>query len=85
MKHTYEVQNIRCGGCANTINKALSAEFEDVEIDVMSKKVTVEIKNESEISKGAEMLKKLGYPLIGEESGMLDKAKSFVSCAIGKM
>ncbi len=85
MKHTYEVQNIRCGGCANTINKALSAEFESVEIDVVSKKVTVEIKNESEISKGAEMLKKLGYPLIGEESGMLDKAKSFVSCAIGKM
>ncbi len=85
MKHTYEVQNIRCGGCANTINKALSAEFEDVEIDVMSKKVTVEIKNESEISKGAEMLKKLGYPLTGEESGMLDKAKSFVSCAIGKI
>ncbi len=84
MKHIYEIQNIRCGGCANTITKALIAEFESVEVDVTGKKVTVEIKDESEIAKGAELLKKLGYPLADEESGIIDKAKSFVSCAIGK-
>jgi|APHig6443717497_1056834.scaffolds.fasta_scaffold00243_41 copper chaperone CopZ len=84
MKHTYEIQNIRCGGCANTITKALTAEFEGVTVDVASKTVTVELKDESEIAKGADMLKKLGYPLADEESGMVDKAKSFVSCAIGK-
>ena len=85
MKHTYEIQNMRCGGCANTITKALSAEFEGVEVDVVSKKVTVEIKNEADISKGADILKKLGYPLSSQEGGMIDKAKSFVSCAIGKI
>lgn len=84
MKHTYEIQNIRCGGCANTIAKALTGEFEGVVVDVVSKTVTVEIKDESQIAKGAELLKKLGYPLAEEESSMVDKAKSFVSCAIGK-
>ncbi len=84
MKHTYEIQNIRCGGCANTITKALSEEFEGVVVDVAGKIVTVEIKDESQIAKGAELLKKLGYPLADEESGIVDKAKSFVSCAIGK-
>lgn len=85
MKHTYEVQNIRCGGCANTITKALSELFEDVAVDVASKTVTVETEDESKIEKGALVLKKLGYPLTGENSGALDKAKSFVSCAIGKL
>ena len=83
--HTFEVQNIRCGGCANTITKELSKEFENVSVDVASKKVTVEIKNDSDIIKGSEALKKLGYPLVGEDSGITDKAKSFVSCAIGKI
>jgi len=85
MKHIYEVQNIRCSGCANTIIKALSSDFENVSVDVTSKTVTVEIKESSEIEKGALALKKLGYPLIGEDSGVVDKAKSFVSCAIGKL
>lgn len=84
MQHTFEVQNIRCSGCANTITKELSKEFENVLVDVSGKKVTVDIKNSDEIEKGAMALKKLGYPLIGEESGLIDKAKSFVSCAVGK-
>jgi copper chaperone CopZ len=84
MKHTHAIQNIRCGGCANTIKKELSKIFDSVEIDIESKIVTVEAKNEQDIQNGAEALKKLGYPLLGEESGFVDKAKSFVSCAIGK-
>ena len=44
MLHTFDVQNMRCGGCANTITKELSKDFENVSVDVASKKVTVEIK-----------------------------------------
>jgi len=84
MTYIYEIQNIRCGGCANTITKELLKIFESVSVDVESKKVTVELKNEDEIAKGSEALKKLGYPLIDEDSGLIDKAKSFVSCAVGK-
>jgi copper chaperone CopZ len=79
------VHNIRCGGCANSIKKELSKLFKSVEVDIDGKKVTVSVIDEQEIQKGAESLKKLGYPLIGEDSGMLDKAKSFVSCAVGKI
>ena len=85
MKHVYEIQNIRCGGCANTIKKELSGMFSLVEVDPAEKTVTVEAANEDEIAKGAEALKKLGYPLAGEDSGFVDKAKSFVSCAVGKI
>ena len=84
MTHTFEVQNIRCGGCANTITKELSKEFENVSVDVTSKKVTIDIKNEEDVIKGSEALKKLGYPLTTEDSTIIDKAKSFVSCAVGK-
>jgi copper chaperone len=59
--HTYEIQNIRCGGCANTITKELSKLFTSVKVDVEGKKVTVELKDEEEVAKGAEALKKLGY------------------------
>jgi hypothetical protein len=55
------------------------------EVDPAEKTVTVEAANEEEIAKGAEALKKLGYPLAGEDSGLMDKAKSFVSCAVGKL
>jgi copper chaperone len=85
VKHTYEVQNIRCGGCANTITKELSKLFESVEVDVEGKKVTVELKDDQEVTNGAEALKKLGYPLADEDCSLLDKAKSFVSCAVGKI
>jgi copper chaperone len=85
MKHVYEIQNIRCGGCANTIKKELAGMFESVEVDPAEKTVTVEAANEEEIAKGVKTLKKLGYPLAGEDSGFVDKAKSFVSCAVGKI
>lgn len=52
-------------------------------VDVAGKTVTIEIKDEHDIAKGALALKKLGYPLASEESGIMDKAKS-ISCAIGK-
>ncbi len=84
MKHAYKIQNIRCKGHANTIAKALTDEFVCVVVDVAGKIVTIEIKDEHDIAKGALALKKLGYPLASEESGIMDKAKNFVSRAIGK-
>ena len=91
MLHTFEVQNIRCSGCANTITKALLNEgFSEVEVDLSCepRKVTVDIENEALVAHFRATLRKLGYPLIDEEIGFLDnanlKAKSVVSCAIGK-
>jgi len=92
MKKTYEVANIRCEGCANTIKKALSEHFGnrvEVDLEVMPRKVTVELNNLLDEEIFITTLRKLGYPLIDDEISNVEsavmKGKSFVSCAIGKL
>ena len=84
-----EIDNLKCGGCAKTIVKGLSAigGVHSVEVDHPNSTVHVDANanlREVVVSK----LKDMGYPEHGSVSG-LDKgiatAKSFVSCAIGKM
>ena len=91
MLKTFEISNIRCGGCANTIKKALEAEgFLNIDVDLSCepRKVTVEVTNEASVAHFKAILKNLGYPLFNEEIGYMDstalKAKSMVSCVIGK-
>ncbi len=87
---SFEVLNVKCGGCASTLKKKLKPLFGEVEVDldVMPRKITLDIKEE-DIPALAKELKALGYPLLGEDMSSLEevkaKAKSFVSCAIGKM
>lgn len=80
---------MRCGGCANTIRKALASEFGDVEIDVVTKSITLNIPEGQNKETLGEKLQSLGYPLIDKELGFLDdttaKMKSIVSCAVGKI
>lgn len=89
MKKTYEVLNVKCGGCANTLINGLKDEFGEVtvDLDVSPRKITLDIEeNKEEILKTK--LRSLGYPLTTDELSGLDKAtttaKSFVSCAVGK-
>ncbi|MFA6187675.1 MAG: heavy metal-associated domain-containing protein [Sulfuricurvum sp.] len=91
MIQTFEVENIRCGGCANTITKVLQeAGFKEVIVDLSCepRKVTVEAVNEAQLAQFSTILRKLGYPLADIDNGLIDstvlKAKSFVSCAVGK-
>jgi len=92
MLQTFEVANIRCGGCANTITKALcEAGFEEVSVDLTCepRKVTSMIPDEAQLAQFKDILRNLGYPLANEERGFTQdtvlKAKSFVSCVIGKI
>ncbi|WP_295051403.1 heavy metal-associated domain-containing protein [Sulfuricurvum sp.] len=91
MTHIFEVANVRCGGCANTITKALKeAGFNEINVDLSCepRKVTVEILDEAQSAQVKAILRSLGYPLAGDEEGVMDNAalklKSFVSCAVGK-
>lgn len=88
MTRTFEVANLKCGGCANTITKALSEKFCNISVDVEGKKVTVNIENEADEEILKTSLRSLGYPVVTDKLGFIEnnalKAKSFVSCAIGK-
>ncbi|ARV08014.1 heavy metal transporter [Polaribacter sp. SA4-10] len=86
MKTDIQIENLKCGGCAATIKKGLLAldTITDVEVDVENS--IVSISSESDVLENVrEKLSKLGYPEVGEKNTVLHKAKSFVSCAVGKM
>lgn len=90
MKISINVENIRCGGCANTITKKLKATegINDVEVAIEDQIVTIDADDESIRDTAAKALLALGYPIQGSVEGMealKGKAKSVVSCAIGKM
>ena len=84
MIHTIEVENIKCGGCINTITSALQkiATVKEVSIDLPTETITVDAGNNRDLLLKA--LSKLGYPEKGHNSLLL-KGKSLVSCAIGKL
>ncbi|SDQ19474.1 heavy-metal-associated domain-containing protein [Flagellimonas zhangzhouensis] len=87
MRTVVEVQNLKCGGCAKTISNKLSElnGINDVIVERERSSVSFEHQSAEDASLVKETLKNLGYPTIDEENGFVDKAKSFVSCATGKM
>ena len=90
MKIRIEVENIRCGGCTNTITKKLTSidGIESVDVAVDDQVVTLDAKDESVRAEAVAALIKMGYPELGSVEGvdsLKSKAKSVVSCAIGKV
>jgi len=88
------VENIKCGGCANSIRKQLSEVESVVEVDVDTEQGQISIQTSGAVSdqtlrlKLLQMLLKMGYPETGSVEGLQSvgaKAKSFVSCAVGRM
>lgn len=81
-----QIENLKCGGCAATIKKGLLGlgYLQDVTIDVENSIVSVDATNEN-LTEIKQKLSKMGYPALGDKNTTLHKAKSFVSCAIGKM
>ena len=87
MKTTITVQNLKCGGCAKTITSKLSSieSISDVQVDPELSTVSFQYENNDNMVLVKDKLKAIGYPLIDEENSVLSKAKSFVSCATGKI
>ena len=90
MKQTFQILNVKCNGCATRVRNALESQFGSVEVnlDVMPREITLEI-DDSNIDSLKQKCKSLGYPFANEELDTIEqistKAKSFVSCAIGKI
>jgi len=82
-----EILNLKCGGCANTIKKGILSidGVDEVNVDVETSKVSINTTDETLINQVKEKLSKMGYPEVGDTNTVLHKAKSFVSCATGKM
>ena len=87
MEISIKVANLKCYGCANTIKKNIIKfkEVSNVEIDVENSLVDIEFSgNDNNIEEYKGKLKKLGYPE-DDNNNTISVAKSFVSCAIGRI
>ena len=87
MKTNIIVQNLKCSGCANTIITKLSEinNISDVNVNIQESKISFNYNDETDAFSVKEKLRTLGYPSIEDENSIVSKAKSFVSCATGKM
>jgi len=84
-----EIDNLKCGGCEKSIVKGLSATPEIFDFLVDREHQTVRFTGlTSDRDTVVQKLRSMGYPEKGSLSGMesgLAKAKSFVSCAVGRI
>ena len=80
------IDNLKCGGCANTITKGISKieGVSNLNVDVENSNVSFEAENNDVKEVVLKKLDALGYPKQGTSTGF-QKAKSYVSCAIGKV
>jgi copper chaperone len=86
MKAEIQIENLKCGGCASTIKKGiLSIEaVKEVAIDIENSIVSITSEKEN-LEEIKHKLSTLGYPETGDKNTVLHKAKSFVSCAVGRL
>lgn len=87
MKSSIVIQNLKCGGCAATITYRLSKidGVGDVQVNEQESSVTFSHEGEEEKTRAIAKLKELGYPPTDSENNFVSKAKSFVSCASGRI
>jgi copper chaperone CopZ len=84
---TLQIENLKCQGCARTVRNGLMGieGIQTADVDLEKSEVNFTF---SDISSEQEVIKKLsslGYPLKGENNDLMKKAKSYVSCAVGRM
>ena len=66
-------------------NKQAIEGVTEVSVDLETSKVAINSNNEFIVTKVKDKLSRMGYPEVGDANTILHKAKSYVSCATGKM
>jgi len=84
MKTSIFVENIKCGGCSNSIQSRLEKIVTTVSVNIDSGKIDLSYTDETKLQKALETLDSMGYPEIGK-SKLSHKAKSYVNCMIGRV
>ncbi len=87
---SFEIENLKCGGCLNTISKAIQefTETTGTVVDMENSMVSFNHPVEFDVDAVKVKLAGLGYPESGRAEGfskMIGVARSYVSCAVGKM
>ena len=70
MQTTIHIQNLKCGGCANTITKGISSieTINNIAVNVEESSVTFDYESEEKLNEFKEKLKSLRYPAEGESN-----------------
>ena len=89
MTYQISVENIKCGGCASTIRSKLESMqgVDKIDVNIEAGIVSVDGNEQTREAVSARLLQ-LGYPESGTAEGIAAakaKAKSFVSCAVGRL
>ncbi|MBQ0734694.1 heavy-metal-associated domain-containing protein [Aquimarina celericrescens] len=87
MRTSVTIQNLKCSGCESTIAKKLYTLEGIKNISVNTENCTVSFSYETEdgIETVQKELSRLGYPIESDKNTLGRKAKSYVSCAIGRI
>jgi len=87
MRESLIIQNLKCGGCASTVIKQLESleGVSKVDVEVELSQVNFDLQANELMKEVKARLKKIGYPVKGETNTFGSKAKSYISCATGKM
>lgn len=86
MRTTVHIQNLKCSGCANTIVNKLTAleHITDVDVDNEEETVSFDHPGHHDFERVKHVLESIGYPILGAENKLITKAKSYISCAVGR-
>lgn len=87
MKASIIVQNLKCSGCAATILNRLEGlkELSEISVDLDTAAVHFSYSNTENAIEVKEVLASLGYPSIDSKNPFKSKARSYFSCAVGKI
>ena len=87
MRTTIHIQNLKCGGCELTIVNKLSRvkNISEVEVNQNEETVSFDYHTNHDFERAKHILSMIGYPIVGAENKLLTKAKSYISCAKGKI
>lgn len=87
MKHEIIfIENLKCGGCQTTIRRDLLKQLNVLAVHIDDSDGSVHVSGEDDMERVhlVSRLERLGYPQRGKNS-LSNKAKSYVSCVVGKV
>lgn len=86
-KEIIVIQNLKCGGCVKSIVHLMESfpEVSDVSVSLEDASVSFSLQEGLPVDKYRLALAEAGYPPEGDDNTLGRKAKSYVSCAIGRV